>query len=76
MRLVELAQKWKDGKISSEETLKEFNKITVFKPIEEDDEDECYYTAGNGNSWLEVETDTNLTRAERIDFKRVLRLIK
>lgn len=70
MTLVELAKLWKDNKISKEEAIKEYNKIKVFKVVEEDGE--IYYTNGNGNSWHEVSLLAKLKKQEIIDFRKFI----
>lgn len=74
MTLVELAQKWKDKKLTPEETVEESKRINIFEPYEYDGD--WFYTNGNDNSWLDVEVKTDLTKAERIELKRLMGLIR
>lgn len=39
-------------------------------------EKELTYISGDGNSWTELRTDTNLNREERIKFKKVVGYIE
>lgn len=70
MTLVELTKLWKENKLTDAEVIEEYQKIEVFHPIEEDDE--IYYTCGNGNSWLEVTTINKFRREDVINFKKLV----
>lgn len=74
MTLVELTRLWKNKEITDEEAVKEYKKIKVFKPIEEDGE--IYYTNGNGNSWLEARMENNLKSEDIKNFKTLVGEIK
>lgn len=75
--LTELAQAWKDKKVTDLEAKEIFETLHILKvktTIEPDEE--LRYITGDGNSWTELRTDTNLTRDERIAFKKAVCYIK
>lgn len=75
--LTELAQAWKDKKVTDLEAKEIFETLHILKvktTIEPDEE--LRYITGDGNSWTELRTDTNLTRDERIAFKKAVGYIK
>lgn len=76
--LSELAQAWKDKKITDLEAKEIFNTLHILEVKTEDIEpdEELKYITGNGNSWTELRTDTDLTRDERIAFKKAIEYIK
>lgn len=70
MPLVEIAQKWKNREITNEQARKEFKDtdITSLRNLG----GEYSFADMPGHSWLEVRTNTNLTREERIAFRKVV----
>lgn len=74
MTLVELAQKWKDGEINDQKVRDIYEKINVYEP--ENIDGEWFFTRGDGNSWLEVGVETNLTCGERVRLKKILGVIE
>lgn len=71
--LSELVQAWKDNRITDKEAKEIFKSLSILT-IEDRDiepEEELIYIAGGGNSWIELRTDMNLNREERIEFKEV-----
>lgn len=71
-----LAQAWKNKEVTDKEAREIFKTLNVLKVKESDYDDEIRYITGNGNSWTELRTDTDLTREERIAFKKAVRYIK
>lgn len=74
--LSSLAQAWKDKEVTNEEAREIFKILNIIKVKESDYDDEIRYISGNGNSWTELRTDTNLNRKERIAFKKAIEYIK
>lgn len=70
MPLVKIAQKWKNREITNEQARKEFKDtdITSLRNLG----GEYSFADMPGRSWLEVRTNTNLTREERIAFRKVV----
>ena len=76
--LTELAQAWKDKKVTDLEAKEIFKTLHILKVKTSDiePEEELRYITGDGNSWTELRTDTNLTRDGRIAFKKAVGYIK
>ena len=76
--LSELAQAWKDKKVIDLEAKEIFGTLHILKVKTTDIEpdEELRYITGDGNSWTKLRTDTNLTRDERIAFKKAVGYIK
>lgn len=76
--LSELTQAWKDKKVTDLEAKEIFETLHILKVKTTDIEpdEEIRYITGDGNSWTELRTDTNLTRDERIAFKKAVGYIK
>lgn len=74
--LSSLAQAWKDKEVTDKEAREIFETLNILKVKESDYGDEIRYITGDGNSWTELRTDTDLNREERIAFKKVIGYIK
>lgn len=66
MKLVDLVKMWKDKKEPLSK-LKELSKqVEIFMPLKE--EDDTIWTVNDGNSWLDVESDLDITWEEIYQF--------
>lgn len=76
--LPELAQSWKDNRVTDKEAKEVFEalNILIIKVEDIELEEELTYITGDGNSWTELRTDTDLNREERIEFKKVVGYIQ
>lgn len=72
--LSKLAQAWKDKEVIDYEAKEIYKTLNILKikTTDIEPEEELRYITGNGNSWTELRVDTNLTREERIAFKKVV----
>lgn len=71
-----LAQAWKNKEVTDEEAREIFKTLNILQVKESEYDDEIQYISGDGNSWTELRTDTDLNRKERIAFKKAVGYIK
>lgn len=72
--LSELTQACKDKIVTDVEAKETFDSLSISTVQGEKiaPQEELAYITGDGNSWTELRTDTNLSREERIEFKKVV----
>lgn len=68
--LVELAKKWINKEITDEEAREIYNTLNIYEPEEIDDE--IFWTCGNGNAWLDVEADENISAKDFYRFNNII----
>lgn len=68
--LVELANRWKAGKISDEKAKEIFKTINVYEPEMVDGD--IFWTCGNDNAWLDVEADENISTEDFYRFNNMI----